>query len=114
MWDRRIGRPPFESSSSPLERGDLRGSGALGARLGDVGNLRALGEGLEPVAGDGAVVDEQILGAVIGDDEAEPLVVAEPLHCAGAHYRSLHRNVCCAFAEELLRATTAGAGTASP
>src|SRR3954468_8449843 len=88
MWDRRIGRPPFESSSSPLKRGDLRGSGALGARLGDVGHLRALGEGLEPVAGDGAVVDEQVLGAVIGNDEAEPFVVAEPLHCAGAHYRS--------------------------
>src|SRR5690242_17519371 len=30
-------------------------------------------------------MDEQVLGPVVGDDEPESLVVAEPLHGAGGH-----------------------------
>src|SRR5581483_8864872 len=48
-------------------------------------DLRALGEGLEALAGDAGVVDEQILRSVIGGDEAVPLLVAEPLHSSSCH-----------------------------
>src|SRR5688500_11339134 len=49
----------------------------------------ALVERLEAPALDGGVVDEQVLASVLGRDEAEALVVVEPLdgalraHCAG-------------------------------
>src|SRR5262249_25438249 len=46
-------------------------------------HLRALGEGLEALAGDAGVMDEEILRPVVGGDEAIPLLVAEPLHGAG-------------------------------
>src|SRR5204863_3246677 len=46
-------------------------------------DLRAFGEGLEALARDAGVVDEQILRSVIGGDEAVPLLVAEPLHGSG-------------------------------
>ena len=46
-------------------------------------DLRTLGQGLEALAADAAVVDEQILRSVIGGDEAVPLLVAEPLHGSG-------------------------------
>src|SRR5215212_3034237 len=43
----------------------------------------ALGEGLEAVALNGRVMDEAVLLAVRGGDEAEALGVVEPLHGAG-------------------------------
>src|SRR3954465_13901568 len=68
-----------------LDDGDVRGVRALGARLGVVGDLGALGEGLEARAVDAGVVDEQFLAAVLRRDEAEALLVAEPLHGSGGH-----------------------------
>src|SRR5687768_16326525 len=76
---------------------------ALAARrLGDVLGGRALlplhdvelhdltlGERLEAVAGDGAVVDEAVLLTVVGRDEAEALRVVEPLHFAGRTHSQL-------------------------
>src|SRR5688500_1755198 len=69
-----------------LERLDVRGVGALGADLSLVADLRALGERLEAVAGDARVVHEQVLALIVGRDEAEALVVAEPLHGSGCHF----------------------------
>jgi hypothetical protein len=37
------------------------------------------------VAGDARVMDEQVLAGLVARDEAEPLVVAEPLHGSGWH-----------------------------
>src|SRR3954452_617374 len=68
-----------------LEQGDVDSLGPLVAGLGVVGDLGPLGERLEAVAADAAVVDEQILAAVVGRDEAEALVVVEPLHGSGRH-----------------------------
>src|SRR3954453_10197670 len=58
---------------------------ALVARLGVELDLCALGERLEAVAGNPGVVDEQVLAAFIGSDEAEALVVVEPLNGSGCH-----------------------------
>src|SRR3954453_23719591 len=68
-----------------LEDGDVRGVRALGARLGVVGAPGARGQGLEPRAVDAGVVDEQVLAAVLRRDQAEALLVAEPLHGSGGH-----------------------------
>src|SRR3954471_16457836 len=57
-------------------------------------DLGALRERAEPVALDRAEVDERVSPAVIGSDEAEPLLVAEPLHDTSCHLYSrtlLHR-----------------------
>jgi integrase len=79
-----------------LRRPELRPARALGAAvLGDRPDvrrlrallplarleldLRAFGEALEALAGDFAVVYEEVFPAVVGRDEAVPLVVAEPL-----------------------------------
>lgn len=40
----------------------------------------ALAEGPETLHSDRGLVDEQIVAAIVGDDEAEPLLVIEPLH----------------------------------
>src|ERR1700733_14006306 len=71
------------------ERLDVRGSGALGALLGVVAHLRALGQRLEAVALDRTVMYEQILAGVIGRDEPEALLIAEPLHGSCCHAVSL-------------------------
>lgn len=47
-------------------------------------DFRALSEALEALAGDAAVVDEEVFPAVIGRDEAVPLVVVEPLDGSSA------------------------------
>src|SRR3954462_6634207 len=52
-------------------------------------DLRTFGQGLEALAADAAVVDEQILRSVIGGDEAVPLLVAEPLHGSGCQLTHL-------------------------
>src|SRR5205814_808621 len=64
---------------------DVRRLGALLPLGGLELHLRALAEGLEALAGDAGVVHEQVLRAVFGGDEAVPLLVAEPLHCASCH-----------------------------
>src|SRR4051812_28428110 len=76
-------------SCGTLKRLDVRRVGALRADLGVVADLRAFGEGLEAIAGDAGVVHEQVLALVVGRDEAEALVVAEPLHGSGGHMKSL-------------------------
>src|SRR5687768_2393446 len=58
----------------------------------------ALRERAETAALDGRVVDEAILAAVLRRDEAEALLVVEPLHGAGGtHYHSL----CCSRCDEV-------------
>src|SRR4051794_2512492 len=64
---------------------NARRGGALGAFLGLVAHLGALGQGLEALAQDRAVMDEDVLRAVIGSDEPVALVVAEPLDCSSRH-----------------------------
>src|SRR4051794_31485902 len=66
-------------SCSGLNDRDVDGLRALVAVLGVVGDPRALSEGAEAVAVDARVVDEEVLAAFIGCDEAEALLVAEPL-----------------------------------
>src|SRR3954470_8097584 len=91
-----------------LERGDVDGLGALVADLGVVGHLRALSQRLEAVGVDAGVVDEEVLAALVRGDEAEALVVVEPLHGSGSHDFP-PRPMCTANAEEAATATTAGA-----
>src|SRR5262249_37806349 len=50
-----------------------------------VGDLRALRERAVAVARDAAEMDEQVTPAIVGCDEAEALVVAEPLDGSGCH-----------------------------
>src|SRR5437588_6160520 len=68
-----------------LERRDVRGLRALGARLGIEGDLRPLGQGAIALSGDGRVVHEEVLPTLVRRDEAEPLVIAEPLDGSGGH-----------------------------
>src|SRR3954463_4998448 len=60
-----------------------------------VGDTRPLRQRAIPVRVDAAVMDEQVAVALVGGDEAEPLVVAEPLDGPGGH------------AEPVLRCSTA-------
>src|ERR671930_2299603 len=71
--------------SPGLERGDVDGLRPLVAGLRVVGDLRALGQRLEAVGVDAGVVDEEVLATVVRRDEAEALVVVEPLHGSGRH-----------------------------
>src|SRR3954469_4734512 len=68
-----------------LDRRDVHGVRALGPVLGVVADLRALSEGLEAIAGDAGVVHEQVLALIVGRDEPEALLVAEPLHGSSCH-----------------------------
>src|SRR5690606_19251269 len=52
-------------------------------------HLLALGQGLEALALDGAVVDEAVLLAVGRGDEPKALGVVEPLHGAGSTHSEL-------------------------
>src|SRR3954453_5843981 len=81
---RRAGRGrPLDAA--PLERLDVDGLGALVAGLGVVRHLRALGDGAVAVGDDRLVVDEEVLARLIGSDEAEALLVAEPLDGSCCH-----------------------------
>src|SRR5690242_14594392 len=71
-----------------LQGGDVDGLRPLASRLGVVGDLRALGERLEAVGVDAGVVDEEVLATLVRRDEAEALVVVEPLHGSGRHENS--------------------------
>src|SRR3954471_4931201 len=94
--------------AAPLERGDVDGLGALVAGVGVVGHLRALRQRLEAVRVDAGVVDEEVLAPLVRRDEAEALVVVEPLHGSGSHDFP-PRLVCTANAEDATTATTCGA-----
>src|SRR3712207_6290207 len=77
--------------ASPSDRSHVRRLRALRALAELVFDLRALGEGSEPVSLDGGEVDERVLTAVIRGDEPEPLLVAEPLHHSRRHLlQNLH------------------------
>src|SRR5215210_4028535 len=68
-----------------LERRHVDGLGALVPGLSVVGNLRALGQRLESAGVDAAVMDEEVLASLVRGDEAEALVVVEPLDGSGGH-----------------------------
>src|SRR5947209_8874786 len=68
-----------------LDELDVRGPGSLVAGLGVVRHLCSVGERAIALTDDRAVMDEQVLGLVIGRDEAKPLVVTEPLDGTGSH-----------------------------
>src|SRR5688500_143738 len=73
--------PPYRGSGA--DSGDVLSGGALLA-LHDVElHGLALGERLEALTLDRAVVDEAVLLAAVGRDEAKALGVVEPLHLAG-------------------------------
>src|SRR5215210_7615043 len=73
------------ATSAGLERLYVRRVGPLGPRLGVVADLGTLAERLEAATGDATVVHEQVLAPVVGRDEPEALVVAEPLYGSGGH-----------------------------
>src|SRR5687767_14871483 len=104
---------PPTSASGPrpirrsLDRRDVDRSRALGTLLGLVRDTGTLGERAEAVARDAREMDEEVLAGLVGRDEPEALVVAEPLHGTGRHVY-LH-GVCAANAEDANKQTTAGA-----
>src|SRR3954463_12994427 len=95
-----------------LDGRDVDGLRALVAVLGVVGDPRALCEGAEPVRVDARVVDEEVLAALVRSDEAEALLVAEPLHGSGCHISRIPPGMFVHFANArgCYGATTAGAG----
>jgi hypothetical protein len=68
-----------------LLRNDVDRLGALLALARLVLDLRALGQGLEAVAGDVRVMHEEILAAILGRDEAVSLGIVEPFDGTGCH-----------------------------
>src|SRR5215210_2513714 len=78
-----------------LERGDVDGLGALVPGLRVEAHASALGESLEALRVDARVVDEEVLARVVRRDEAEALVVVEPLDGSGGHSLSLLGSSCC-------------------
>src|SRR5436190_18529852 len=66
-------------------RGDVGRLGALVALAGLVCDLRALGQALVARADNRAVVDDQVLAALVRLDEPVALPVVEPLHSYGCH-----------------------------
>src|SRR4051794_315393 len=89
-------RAPLQAAvkTAGLDLLDVDGLGALVAHLLFVRDLRSFGEGAIPVADDARVVDEQVSAALIGRDEAEALVVAEPLHGSGGHMQPVLHGSC--------------------
>src|ERR687897_264901 len=68
-----------------LDDPDVRGLRALGGLAELVFHLRALREGAEAVTSDTREVHECILAPIVGGDEAEALLVAEPLDDTSCH-----------------------------
>src|SRR3954467_9491760 len=64
---------------------NARGGRAFGAFFGLVAHFGALGQGLEALTQDGAVMNEDVLRAIVGRDEPVALVVAEPLDSSSRH-----------------------------
>src|SRR3954454_9256728 len=113
--DRRpaeAGRPACSGAGERLQRGDVDGLGPLVPGLGVVADARALGEGLEALGVDARVVDEEVLARVIRRDEAEALVVVEPLDGSGGHVWGPSWDIGAAITEGAQKATTRNAGTA--
>src|SRR3954471_21699549 len=77
------------SSFAKLDGPDVGGLRPLRALAELVLDLRAFGEGAEPVAEDRREVHERIFAAVVGRDETEALLVAEPLDRTGSHQTAL-------------------------
>src|SRR3712207_6826292 len=69
----------------------LHALASLGRLVGDLG---ALVEGLEALAGDAGVVHEEVLTPVVRGDKAVALLVAEPLHCSLGHNSAPTFRVC--------------------
>src|SRR4051794_38819460 len=105
--------PVHFSRSDRLDRLDANGLGALGPGLAVERHLRALGEGRVAVADDAGVMDEQVLASLIGSDEAEALLVREPLDGSGCHGVFLH-GYWCDVTRRMLRAATANGALVSP
>src|SRR4051794_23579768 len=82
MRPRRLGRGRAPIAS---ELDDVRRLRAFRALAGLVLDLRVLRERLEALTGDIAVVDEEVLAALVGRDEAVALRVVEPLHGSCCH-----------------------------
>src|SRR5215213_5660282 len=91
-----------------LARDDVDGLGALVPGLGVIADACALGQRLVAVTADAAVMDEEVLAGLVGRDEPEPLVIAEPLHGSCSHVMYLH-GVCALRTRRCCKATTAGA-----
>src|SRR6478609_11549518 len=79
----------FSSLDKALEDPDVRGLWAFRPLPELVFDLRPFGERPEATPGNRREMDERILPAVIGRDEAEALLVAEPLHDTGSHPTAL-------------------------
>src|SRR4051794_38993181 len=95
------GRPScLEAVASPLDEADVDGLGALHAGLGLVGDLGTFGERAVPVGVDGRVVNEEVLAGLVGRDEPEAFLVAEPLHSSGSHVWRSSGCPCAAYSEE--------------
>src|SRR5437762_3211533 len=86
------GRPIVDPAAALARLGrrerDVFGLRALRALGGLELHLRALGERLVALADDRAVVDEQVLTALVGGDEPVPLVGVEPLHGSSCHKKN--------------------------
>src|SRR6478752_1868326 len=100
---RPAGGGPRQVIGGALLRGLLnaRRGGAFGPFLGLVADLGTLGQGLEALAENRAVMDEDVLRAVVGCDEPVALVVAEPLDCSSGH--ALPPLPCAANAEDAVK-----------
>src|SRR3954471_1167998 len=90
----------------------------LVACLGLVLHARALGERAVAVGFDAAVVNEEVLAAFIGRDEAKALLVTEPLDHSCCHVFPPRRSSCCvcrgSSRQPSASACTAFAGRLSP
>src|SRR5687767_11681634 len=91
--------PPSRASGprciGALERRDVDRRRALRALLGVIRDAGALREGAEAVTRDAGEMDEEVLAGLVGRDEPEALVVAEPLHGTGRHVFTSTADVCC-------------------
>src|SRR5215217_2937463 len=82
--------------SQELDDLDVRGLRALAGLAELVLHLRALGERAETVTRNTREVHERILSPVVGGDEAEALLVAEPLDDTSCHTTPPHCWIECA------------------
>src|SRR5436190_21920158 len=64
---------------------DVHRLGAFRTGLFLVADLGVLSQRLESLTVDSRVVDEQVAAPLVGGDEAEALLVVEPLHGSGRH-----------------------------
>lgn len=69
-----------------LLRFDVRGGRTLLALLDVKRDALAFGQRLEAATLDGAVVDEDVLGAIGRGNKAKAFFVAKPLHCTCSHF----------------------------